>query len=70
MRRVRITTIVVEKQYVLHIPSVYLQRARAVLSTVVCPVLQYFSRLSRKRRDFRVNVFAHKIVFIFPTTTA
>jgi len=46
-----------------------MQCACAVLSSVVCPALQYFSTLSHKRHDFRRNVIQHKMcVLIFSTT--
>ena len=45
-----------------------MQRACAILSSVACPVLQYFSTLSHARQDFRRKVTEHKIrVSIFST---
>jgi len=42
--------------------------ACAILSSVACPSLQYFSTLSHKRQDFRNNVIEHKMcVLIFST---
>jgi hypothetical protein len=44
-----------------------IQRARActILSSVVCPEVQYFSTLPHKRHDFQKNVNRHKICFNF-----
>ena len=45
-----------------------MQWACATLSSVVCPVLQYFSTLSNKRHDFRrKNLLNTKCVSIFCT---
>jgi hypothetical protein len=39
-----------------------------ILSSVVCPAIQYFSTLSHKRHDFRENVIEYKMcVLIFST---
>ena len=41
----------------------------AILPSVACPALQYFSTLSHKRHDFREKVTEHKMcVLIFCTT--
>jgi len=41
---------------------------RMILSTVACPVLQYFSTLSHKSHDFRKKFFERKMcVLIFST---
>jgi len=60
MRRFRVTIVAVERQQVLNIMSVcalviqHAMRMRLIiLSYVICLVLQYFSTLSHKRRDFR-----------------
>jgi len=42
-----------------------MQRACAILSTVVRPALHYFYTLSLKRQDFRKGVIVHKNVFSF-----
>jgi len=41
---------------------------RIILSSVACPVLQYFSTLSHKRHDFRKTFIEYKMrVLIFST---
>jgi len=45
-----------------------MQCACAILSSVACPALHYFSTLVHKRHDFRENVIGHKVrVLIFYT---
>jgi len=65
LRRVRVTTVAVEKQKVLHILSVCVcvsvvlvtqhakRMRRMILTSVACLVLSYFFTLSHKRHDFR-----------------
>jgi hypothetical protein len=36
-----------------------MQRAYAILSSVVCPAPQYFSTLSHERKDFRKKIIGH-----------
>jgi len=38
----------------------------SILSSVVCPALQYFSTSSHKRHDFQENVINHEMTFRFP----
>jgi len=78
-RRVRVTIVVVEKQYVLHslsmrgcILSLFIQLAKRVhhivSSSVACTAEQYFNTLFDELHDFRKKVTEHKIcVFILST---
>jgi hypothetical protein len=38
-----------------------MQCARAILSSVACPALQYFCILSHERHDFEKNIIGHKM---------
>jgi len=60
--RVRLTTVAVEKQKVLHILGVSsMQCAGAVLSSVACPALPYFSTIiSKNGTSFGTEVTEHK----------
>jgi hypothetical protein len=42
-----------------------MQFAWAILSSVACPALQYFSTLSDKRHDFRKTLLNMECVFCF-----
>ena len=70
LRRVLTTIVAVEKQWVLHDLSGALValgiQLGAILSSVACPVLQYFSTFSHKRQDFRKKKLLNtKYVFFY-----
>jgi hypothetical protein len=72
-RRMRVTTVAVEKQEALHIMSVLAsviecaKRMRLIiLTSVACLSLPYFSTLSHKRYDIRKKkIIEHEICFDF-----
>ena len=74
LRRVRLTTVAVEKQKVLHIFSVcvalVIQREkrmrRIILSSVACSLYQIFPH-SHKQHDFRKRVIEQYVHFDFPS---
>jgi len=76
LRRVSVTIVAVEKQYVLHVPIVsvalVIHHAKP-MGRIQLPVtslaLPHFSTLSHKRHDFRENFTGNKMcVLIFSTT--
>ena len=84
-RRVRVTTVAVEKQEVLHILSVYvcvcscvalvtqhaMRLGHIILPSVAGLVLPYFPSLSNKRHGFSKRCIKHKMcVLVFFTTFA
>jgi hypothetical protein len=74
LRHVRVTTVAVEKQKVLHILCVCVSvalviqhavRMRCIIfSSVACPATQNISALSHKWHDFRGNVIEHKMCLL------
>ena len=76
LRRVRATTVAVQKQKLLHILSVCLQPqvssmqcTRAILSAVPSPALRYFSTLSHTRHNFRKKFIENKLCFVIFSIT-
>jgi hypothetical protein len=45
-----------------------MQRARAILSSVTCPALQYFRTLSHKRHGFRKQNFENRMCVLTLST--
>jgi hypothetical protein len=69
LRRVRVTIVFVEKEYLLAILSLsvtlhihYAMRMRRIMSSVACLNLPYFSKLSHKRNDFQEKLQNKKYV--------
>jgi len=74
LRNFRETFVVVEKQYVLRIASVFMQQAKrmrpVILQPVACLAVLYLSTLSHKRQGFRKKKNTEKqirILFFFTT---
>ena len=65
LRRVRATIVAVEKAGNVFVALVSsMATARAILSSVTCPALQFFSTSPHKRNDFRKDVIERKIRFL------
>jgi hypothetical protein len=73
MRRLCVTTVTVQKQYLLHIlqvsVTVFIQHAKRMGHSVLlhgdCLVSPYFSTLPHELHGFRENVAEHNLCFYF-----
>jgi len=67
MRHILAAIVAVEKEEVLYILERYLSRMRracAILSSMACPALLYFSTLSQKRHDFLTEDTGNKMCIL------
>jgi hypothetical protein len=69
LRRVRVTTVKVKKQYVLNMMTVCLYLRHIILSSATCLPPPYFYTLPHKRHDYRKKkLLDTKCVLILATT--